>query len=107
MIIDLNNIYGFNTLKYTLWILSKKKQVYLVGIFYHVYAHVDCYIIAKMFEEEVNNSLLKGKLDTQLVKKWSNQFSSAIVNCFGAKKPFYKNHIQQKWFLEYMGLGYY
>jgi hypothetical protein len=47
---------------------------------------------------------LKGKLDTQLVKKWSNPFSSAIVNFFGAKNPFYKDHIQQKIFLEDMGL---
>ncbi len=43
--------------------------MFLVGILYHVYAHVDHYIIAKMFEEEVNNNLLKGKSDTQLVKK--------------------------------------
>ncbi len=40
-----------------------------VRILYDVYAHVDHYTIAKMFEEEANNILLKGKLDIQLVKK--------------------------------------
>jgi hypothetical protein len=35
---NLNNIHGFNTLKYVLWIFSQKKQVSLASILYHAYA---------------------------------------------------------------------
>jgi hypothetical protein len=37
LIIDFNNIYGFNILRYILWILSKKWQVCSIVIFYHAY----------------------------------------------------------------------
>jgi len=38
LIIDLNNIHGFNTLNYILQIFSKKIDMSLIGILYHAYA---------------------------------------------------------------------
>jgi hypothetical protein len=44
--------------------------VFPVGILYHVYGHVDHYIIAKMFEEEVNNILfIERKIGYKICKK--------------------------------------
>ncbi len=60
-------------------------------------------IIAKMFENEVNNPL-RGKLEKKICKKRSNLASSAIFNVFAAKNPFIKYHMQQKLIFEDMGL---
>ncbi len=43
------------------------------------------FIIAKIFEEEVNNPL-KGEFEKHLAKKRSNPFGSAIVNFFAIKR---------------------
>jgi hypothetical protein len=45
------------------------------------------FIIAKMFEEEVNRSL-KGEVEKQPTKKRLNPYGSVIVNFFVVKYPF-------------------
>jgi hypothetical protein len=64
----------------------------------------DYSIIAKMFEENVSNPL-RGKVDRHFVNKRSNPISSAIVNFLTTKKPFWKDHMHQKLFLEDMCLS--
>jgi hypothetical protein len=59
-------------------------------------------IIAKLFEEEINNPL-RGKVGKQLAKK-QNPFGNAIVNFFVVKEPFYNDDMQQKLFLADMCL---
>jgi hypothetical protein len=53
--------------------------------------NVDHGLVAKIFEEEVNN-LLKGKEERQPLKKRSNSLS----NFFVMKEPFKKDDVQQK-----------
>jgi hypothetical protein len=50
------------------------------------------YIIAKMFEKEINN-LMRREMEKQLAKKISNTFNNAIINFFVAKEPFQKDHM--------------
>jgi hypothetical protein len=61
------------------------------------------FIIAKIFEEEVN-SPFKGKFEKHPAKTRSNQFGSVIFKFFATKKPSQKYHMQQKVFLKDMGL---
>jgi hypothetical protein len=44
------------------------------------------FIIAKVFEEEINSPLI-GKVKKRLVKKRSIPSSNVIINFFVAKKP--------------------
>jgi len=67
------------------------------------HVNVDHFLIAKMFEEEVNNPL-RGKMDKLLAKKKSNPFGSVIVNFFVTKDPFQKDYMSPKTVLEDMGL---
>jgi hypothetical protein len=64
---------------------------------------VNYFIIAKMFENEMNNPL-KGELEKTTCKKRSNLAGSAIINVFATKDPLPKYHMQQKLFFEDMGL---
>jgi hypothetical protein len=57
--------------------------------------YADHFIIAKMFEKQVN-SPLKGEVEKQPATKKSNPFGNVIVNYFVAKKLLQKNHMQQK-----------
>ncbi len=57
-----------------------------------------------MFEEDINNHVVKGELEKQLIKKRPNLSSNVIPNFFFAKDPFKKEDVQQKQFMEDLGL---
>jgi hypothetical protein len=60
--------------------------------------NVDHFIIAKLFEDEMNNPL-RGKMDKLFAKKKSNPSGSAIVNSFVTKNTFQKDYMWPKNFL--------
>jgi hypothetical protein len=46
-----------------------------------------------MFEEDINNHVVKGELEKQLIKKRPNLSSNVIPNFFFAKDPFKKEDV--------------
>jgi hypothetical protein len=56
-----------------------------------------------MFEENVNNPL-RGKMDIQFVKKDQIQLVVQLSKKLPTKKPFWKDHMHKKLFLEDIGL---
>jgi hypothetical protein len=63
---------------------------------------VDHFIIAKKFEEEINNEVI-GRVERQRTKKRSNVIAS-VIYIFVVKEPFKKDDVQQKDFLQDLGL---
>ncbi len=57
--------------------------------------NVDHGLVAKLFEDEVNN-LLRGKEERPPLKNRSNLFGNFISNFFAIKEPFKKDDVQQK-----------
>ncbi len=60
-------------------------------------------IIAKKFEEEINNGVI-GSVERQPTKKRPNVLASVIFVLFVVKEPFKKDDVQQKYFLQDLGL---
>jgi hypothetical protein len=67
--------------------------------------HVDAnhFIIANKFEEEINNEII-GSVEKQPTNKRPNVLASAISSFFSIKEPFKKDDVQQKDFLQDLGL---
>jgi len=60
-------------------------------------------MFAKKFEKEVTNPMKSG-LEKQLAKKITNVFANEIFEFFSTKDPFKDNDVQQKSFLQDLGL---
>jgi len=60
-------------------------------------------VFAKKFEKEVTNPM-KSDLEKQLAKKITNVFANEISEFFSTKDPFKNNDVQQKSFLQDLGL---
>jgi hypothetical protein len=60
-------------------------------------------IIEIFFEEEIKNPL-RGKVERQLAKKNQIHLAMQLLIFYVAKEPFHNDDMQQKMFLEDMGL---
>jgi hypothetical protein len=64
---------------------------------------VDHFIIVKKIEKKIKNETIK-TVETQSVKKRPNVPTSAISTFFVVNEPFKKDDVQQKDFLQDLGL---